>query len=107
MGTAWVGFDEERSLGPSEQGGRTALPIWIYFMAEALKNLPEQRLPQPSGIVSMRISPDSGLPAAADDGGAILELFMADRVPTAGGSLNVDTSGSSDTGSREAEDSLF
>ncbi len=107
VGTAWVGFDEERSLGPSEQGGRTALPIWIYFMAEALKNLPEQRLPQPSGIVSMRISPDSGLPAAADDGGAILELFMADRVPTAGGSLNVDTSGSSDTGSREAEDSLF
>ena len=35
--TVWVGFDQERSLGETEEGARTALPIWICFMREALK----------------------------------------------------------------------
>ena len=26
---AWVGFDQERSLGETEEGGRTALPMWV------------------------------------------------------------------------------
>jgi penicillin-binding protein 1A len=34
--TAWVGFDQERPLGADEEGARTALPMWIYFMREAL-----------------------------------------------------------------------
>jgi penicillin-binding protein 1A len=105
VGTAWVGFDEERSLGPTEQGGRTALPMWIYFMAEALKNTPEQKLPQPPGIVSMRIAPDTGLPAAMDDSRAIQEIFMADHVPT--GSGPAAESDSADGGDRDEEDSLF
>lgn len=107
VGTAWVGFDEERTLGPSEQGGRTALPMWIYFMAEALKNVSDQKLPQPPGIVSMRISPDTGLPAATDDGSAILELFMAEHVPAGSSSTTIEPGFGRDTGSREAEDSLF
>ena len=41
LATVWVGFDQERSLGPFEEGGRTALPIWIYFMEEALDGAPE------------------------------------------------------------------
>jgi penicillin-binding protein 1A len=36
VATAWVGFDQERSLGANEEGGHTALPIWVYFMGEAL-----------------------------------------------------------------------
>ena len=107
VGTAWVGFDEERSLGPSEQGGRTALPLWIYFMADALKNTPEQKLPQPPGIVSMRISPDTGLPAAADDSNAIQEIFMADHLPASGGAVNVENDAGRDAGDHDAEDSLF
>jgi penicillin-binding protein 1A len=107
VGTAWVGFDEERTLGPSEQGGRTALPMWIYFMGEALKNVPEQRLPQPPGIVSMRISPETGYPATADDGSAILELFMAEHVPTGSGTTSMEPQIGRDVGNREAEDSLF
>jgi penicillin-binding protein 1A len=107
VGAAWVGFDEERTLGPTEQGGRTALPMWIYFMAEALKHTPEQKLPQPPGIVSMRISPETGLPATADDDSAILELFMADHLPTGGGATIIEPLPGRDVGDREAEDSLF
>ncbi len=36
----WVGFDDHRTLGPKEEGARVALPIWMEFIAEALKNQP-------------------------------------------------------------------
>ncbi len=43
--TVWVGFDQDRSLGEGEQGGRTAVPAWTYFMHEALAGAPETRGP--------------------------------------------------------------
>lgn len=81
VGTAWVGFDQERSLGPGEEGARTALPMWMYFMAEALEGVPEQRRPAPPGLVSMRISADSGLAARPGEPNAMFETFMAGHLP--------------------------
>lgn len=47
---SWMGYDKPRSLGDRETGGAATLPIWIDFMRQALKNIPEiTRLP-PSGI---------------------------------------------------------
>ena len=40
----WVGFDDHRSLG-HEQGATAALPLWMAFMATALKSIP--RSPSP------------------------------------------------------------
>jgi len=42
----WAGFDNPRSLGKKETGGRTALPMWIDFMAEALKGKRQKPLPR-------------------------------------------------------------
>ncbi|MGH8177001.1 MAG: penicillin-binding protein 1A [Steroidobacter sp.] len=81
VAAAWVGFDQERSLGPGEQGSRTALPMWIYFMGEALQGLPEQRRTPPPGLVSMRISADTGLAARPGEPNAIFETFMAGHLP--------------------------
>ncbi len=78
VATAWVGFDQERPLGPQEEGARTALPMWIYFMQEALHGRPSARPLMPEGVVTLRIAPDSGDPA--DPGGAF-EYFLADHVP--------------------------
>ncbi len=36
----WVGFDQRTSLGKAESGGRVALPIWMNFMATALRKYP-------------------------------------------------------------------
>lgn len=47
----WVGFDQERSLGSQEVGGRAAAPIWLYFMEKALKDTPPEPFPVPEGIV--------------------------------------------------------
>ena len=39
--TAWVGFDSSNTLGRRETGARAALPMWIEYMREALKDRPE------------------------------------------------------------------
>ncbi len=39
---AWVGFDKPTTLGRREYGGVAALPIWIKFMGEALKDSPSK-----------------------------------------------------------------
>ncbi len=75
VATAWVGFDQERSLGSREEGGRTALPMWLYFMADALHGLPETPLPQPPGIVTARISAETGMLASSGEPGSMFELF--------------------------------
>jgi penicillin-binding protein 1A len=84
---AWVGFDQERSLGETEEGGHTALPMWIYFMQEALRDKPEHRLPEPPGIVRMWVSRSSGAPSSAGSGDAIFEAFLEQYTPRTGESL--------------------
>ena len=49
---AWMGFDQPRKLGDKETGGAAALPIWIGYMGRALKDVPQQTLPAPDGLVS-------------------------------------------------------
>jgi penicillin-binding protein 1A len=41
----WVGFDDHRTLGPKEEGARVALPIWMDFMSEALKDRAAEQFP--------------------------------------------------------------
>ncbi len=84
VATAWVGFDQERPLGAREEGGRTALPIWVKFMGEALAGAPERIPPKPSGLVTVRVSSSTGLLARSSDMDAIFETFRADQVPPPG-----------------------
>ena len=107
VATAWVGFDQERSLGPGEEGGRTALPMWVYFMAEALKGVPEQRRPAPPGLVSMRISADTGLAARPGDPNAIFETFMAGHLPAEPQLDSALGEGQQDSEEKKDDDSLF
>lgn len=81
VGAAWVGFDQERPLGDNEEGGRTALPIWIYFMQTALQGAPEHTLAQPDGIVSMRIDAETGKATTRTGSGTLFEYFTYDHVP--------------------------
>lgn len=52
VGCAWIGFDQPRKLGGGETGGTAALPIWIGYMQQALKNVPEAYMPVPEGMSS-------------------------------------------------------
>ena len=82
VATAWVGFDaDERPLGNGEQGGVTAIPMWIGFMAEALKGLPEHSLERPPGIVEHRINRQTGLIASDYNPDAMFEKFVVGKLP--------------------------
>jgi penicillin-binding protein 1A len=83
VATVWVGFDQERPLGEAEEGARTALPIWIHFMREALKGVPEEHRVMPDGIVTLRISPETGALVSAENPDGIPELFMVNHLPAA------------------------
>jgi penicillin-binding protein 1A len=79
--TVWLGFDIPRSLGEGEVGGVAALPIWIDYMRVALKGRPEKSMPQPKGMVTVRIDPQTGLLANANSKDGIFETFRANQVP--------------------------
>jgi penicillin-binding protein 1A len=79
----WVGYDDDLPLGPGEEGSRTALPIWIEFIRIALRGVPLHQLAVPEGIVSVRISKQTGCPASAVDPsyGVMFEVFREGHVP--------------------------
>lgn len=61
VGATWVGYDQPRTLGRFGFGGVAALPIWINFMANALKGDPDIDVPVPQGIV---VKPGIGMHGA-------------------------------------------
>jgi penicillin-binding protein 1A len=77
---AWVGFDQPQSL--HEYGNKAALPIWIQFMEASLKDKPDLGMPQPPGIMSIRVDPLTGSQAPVTDPQAISEYFMEPYLPT-------------------------
>ena len=100
---SWVGYDQERPLGESEEGAKTALPIWMSFMREALRGVPERHRAMPDGIIQLRISPDTGMLASAENHEAISEIFMVDHLPTGGTPGEEGTTPASVEGSASAE----
>lgn len=87
----WVGHDQkERPLGVNEQGGRTALPIWVDFMDAATKDYtkkPYKRVDHgdflvPAGVVRASIDPETGLLARPDSSRRVSEWYRAGSEPT-------------------------
>jgi len=81
----WVGFDKPRTLGPREQGGTTAAPIFLDFAAAALKGVPARNFTVPKGIVAVR----------AGNG---YEYYKRGTEPGTGKGRTVDTDTAEDTG---------
>ena len=100
VATVWVGFDQERPLGEGEEGSRTAVPIWISFMREALRAQPDRARSMPPGLVTARISPKTGALVSTNEGDAIYETFMEDHLPPADSAVGntVPVSGPQKTG---------
>ena len=82
--TTWVGFDNYTPLGRREFGGTAALPIWINYMREALKNSPDEERVLPTGVVNVRIDPDTGMLAGSRQKNVVYEYFREEYVPQQG-----------------------
>jgi penicillin-binding protein 1A len=77
VAVAWIGFDQPKTLGPSETGAAAALPIWISYMAKVLKGTPPAEVPMPDGVVAVKVNADTGL---RDEGG-LTEFFFSEFPP--------------------------
>jgi penicillin-binding protein 1A len=53
VGIVWIGYDQPRKLGDRETGGGLALPVWIQYMATALKGQPVREPVPPEGVVQV------------------------------------------------------
>jgi penicillin-binding protein 1A len=89
----WIGYDTPRKLGDRETGGGLALPVWIEFMAHALRGVPVAE-PQPpedvmrqgpywmfdefigtAGVASVGLDDKLPEPPSSDEKRSILDLF--------------------------------
>jgi len=77
----WVGKDQDESLGVNETGTRTAIPIWIKFMQEALKDVPVKSFPIPNDVTYVKINQKTGEETSFDDPDGRFELFLNDNLP--------------------------
>lgn len=102
--TVWVGYDDNRPLGAGDEGAHTALPIWIHFMRYALAGVPQWQRPMPPGIVTLRISPQTGALVSDESPDGISEVFMANHLPGATPGAAAAPQG---TQSQSGADSIF
>jgi len=68
---AWMGRDDNKPLGRGEWGGTAALGVWMDFMEDALKDVPEAEITRPEGMVPVRISLSSGQATKSRSGSRI------------------------------------
>ncbi len=60
VAVAWVGFDKPATLGGRETGAQAALPIWMDFMQQALRTIPESPQVIPPGVDVVTVNPVTG-----------------------------------------------
>lgn len=91
----WVGYDQPRSLGRRETGGKAALPIWIEFMGQ-VHNRPSESQGPPAWTTrrldEVLICPESGQFAGRPCPQSITEVFLPGTAPQ--GDCPVHRSGS-------------
>ncbi len=76
----WVGFDTPDTLGPGEFGGVAAVPIWNYFMQQALAQKPQTGWTAPADISAVWVSRATGKVSDASDPDAVQEVIPSSQV---------------------------
>jgi penicillin-binding protein 1A len=80
VAVSWLGYDQPRTLGKDETGGKAALPIWIHYMATALKGIPDEPYTIPDGVMTVKIDALTGTLVEEDEEG-IYEYFYQENPP--------------------------
>lgn len=94
----WAGYDNEKSLGVGETGGKTALPIWLRYMKIAHEDLPRLDFQTPDNIVFANIDNETGKLASASSKVVVRQAFLEGTEPS---------TTSSDSSSSTGEDKDF
>jgi len=85
----YFGFDQPRSLGETETGGSSAVPVAKEFFEAALRDAPSKPFRIPPGLSRARVNPLTGDAADPGDKRAIWESFIPGTEPVPGESRPV------------------
>jgi len=88
----WVGYDQDKSLGGKETGGKAAAPIWHDFMVKALADQPVLDFAVPNEVTLVAVD-RSGQRTTPGTAGAVFQAFKRGTEPA----FPVAPSGPSDT----------
>ena len=77
----WVGYDSTVLLGRDETGARAALPIWVDFMGEALKDRPVRDFDKPANVVMIPMDRITGRRATASTFDSVEAAFKVGTGP--------------------------
>jgi penicillin-binding protein 1A len=84
----WVGFDDNKPLGPNQTGAVAALPIWMDFVRAYIQKRGDRQNPPtfepPTNIVFLPVDRLTGVPVAAASPGSITEAFISGTQPGSG-----------------------
>lgn len=80
VAVSWVGYDQPRPI--YEYGAQAALPMWIDFIQQALKGQPEHTMPEPAGLVTVRIDANTGKLASPWQKNSTYEIFRQNDINT-------------------------
>jgi penicillin-binding protein 1A len=77
----WVGRDDFKPIGHDATGGQVALPIWLSYMREALRDVPVRDFQPPPGVIFVRADPEHGTPATPNNPKSRLMPFRRGTLP--------------------------
>ena len=77
----WVGFDEKKTLGKYETGGKAAAPAFVYFMERWLKDSSHLDFNIPDEAIPVSINLRTGQLASTDSPGSFVEYFKSGTEP--------------------------
>ena len=76
----WVGYDQDKSLGGKETGGKAAAPIWHDFMVKALANEPVFDFAVPNEVTLVAVD-SSGNRTTPGTAGSVFQAFKRGTEP--------------------------
>jgi penicillin-binding protein 1A len=79
----WVGRDDFKPVGHDVTGGQVAVPIWLAYMREALRDVPIRDFQPPPGVLFVRADPETGTPAPPSNPKSRLMPFRRGTLPPA------------------------
>ena len=81
VAAVYIGFDNPRPMGRGSTGGGLAAPVFTQFMSAALEGKKPVDFRVPKGIKLIPIDRKTGLQAAENSEGVILEAFKPGTAP--------------------------
>ena len=78
---AWAGFDDNRTLGYGETGGKTTIPIFMDYIEQTIERYGDSPFVVPQGITTMTVDKETGRPISAGSLDGFMEAFVTGTEP--------------------------